>query len=80
MISVNIFASEDVSTILELYSEIALFWKLFGVGHMYINTFLFRMTDTVTSHNIDLSSKETLSMGNIFCHMTSFVRTNGCLQ
>jgi hypothetical protein len=28
--------------------------KRFGIGHMYIYTFLLRMTDTVTSQNIDL--------------------------
>jgi hypothetical protein len=49
-----------LSTILELYSEIALSWKPFGIGHMYIYTFLLRMTDTVTSHNIDLSSWDIL--------------------
>jgi hypothetical protein len=41
-------------------SEIALSRKPFGVGHMYIYTFLLRMTDTVTSQNIDLSSWDTL--------------------
>jgi hypothetical protein len=31
------------------------------IGHMYIyNTFLFRMTDTMTYQNIDLSSWDTL--------------------
>jgi hypothetical protein len=30
--------------------------KPFGIGHMYIYTFLLRMTDTVTSQNTDLSS------------------------
>jgi hypothetical protein len=39
-----------------LYSEIALSRKPFGIAHMYIHTFLLRMTDTVTSQNIDLSS------------------------
>jgi hypothetical protein len=38
-----------------LYSEIALSRKPFGIGHMYIYTFLLRMTDTMTSQNIDLS-------------------------
>jgi hypothetical protein len=37
-----------------LYSEIALSWKLFGIGHVYIYTFLLRMTNTVTSQRIDL--------------------------
>jgi hypothetical protein len=49
-----------LSTNLELYSEIALSRKPFGVGHMYIYTFLLRMTDTMTSQNIDLSSWDIL--------------------
>jgi hypothetical protein len=40
----------------EVYSEIALFRKLFGIGVVYIYTFLFRMTDIMTFQNIDLSS------------------------
>jgi hypothetical protein len=43
-----------------LYSEIALSWKPFGIGHMQIHTFLLRMTDTMTSQNIDISSWDTL--------------------
>jgi hypothetical protein len=43
-----------------LYSEIALSRKPLGIGHVYIYTFLFRMTDTMTSQNIDLSSRDTL--------------------
>jgi hypothetical protein len=43
-----------------LYSEIALSRKLFGIGHMYIYTFLLRMTDTMTSQNTDLSSWDIL--------------------
>jgi hypothetical protein len=39
-----------------LYGEVALYQKPFGIGYMYIYTFLLRMTDTVTSQNIDLSS------------------------
>jgi hypothetical protein len=39
-----------------LYSEIAVSRKPFRIGHMYIYTFLFRMTDTMTSQNIDVSS------------------------
>jgi hypothetical protein len=39
-----------------LSGEIALSRKPFGIGHMYIYTFLLRMTDTMTSQNIDLSS------------------------
>jgi hypothetical protein len=38
---------------LELYSEIALSRKPFGIGHMYICIALLRMTDTMTSQNID---------------------------
>jgi hypothetical protein len=40
-----------------LYSE---FRKPFGIGYMYIYTFLLRMTDTVTSQNIGLSSWGTM--------------------
>jgi hypothetical protein len=43
-----------------LYSEIAVSWKLFGIGHMYTYTFLPRMTDTVISQNINLSSWDIL--------------------
>jgi hypothetical protein len=43
-------------TILELYSEITLYSEIW---HMYIYTFLLRMTDTMTSQNIDLSSWDT---------------------
>jgi ABC-type polysaccharide/polyol phosphate export permease len=39
-----------------LYSERALSRKPFGIGLMCISTFLFRMTDTMTSQNIDLFS------------------------
>jgi hypothetical protein len=39
-----------------LYSEIALPRNPFGIGHMYIYTFFLRMTDTITSQNIGLSS------------------------
>jgi hypothetical protein len=35
-----------------LYSEIVLSWKLFGIGHMHTYTFLFRVTNTVTSTQI----------------------------
>jgi hypothetical protein len=38
-----------LTTILELYSEISLSRKMFGIGHMYIHTFLLRMTVTMTS-------------------------------
>jgi hypothetical protein len=43
-----------------LYSETALSGKPFGIGHMYVYTFLRRMTNTITSHNIDISSWDTL--------------------
>jgi hypothetical protein len=43
-----------------VYSELALSRKPFGIGHMYIYNFLLRMTDTVTSQNIDLSSWDIL--------------------
>jgi hypothetical protein len=43
-----------------LYSEIAVSRKPFGIGHMYTYTFMLRMTDTMTSQNIDLSSWDTL--------------------
>jgi hypothetical protein len=39
----------------------AKYQKLFRIGHMFINIFL-RMTDTITSQNIDLSSWDTLYM------------------
>jgi hypothetical protein len=42
------------------YSEIAPSRKPFGIGHMYIYIFFLRMTDTVTSQNIDLSSGDIL--------------------
>jgi hypothetical protein len=35
-----------------LYSEIALSRKPFGIGHVYIYTFLLRMADTMTSCGI----------------------------
>jgi hypothetical protein len=38
----------------------ALSRKPFGIGHMFISSFLFRMTDTITSQNIDLSSWDTM--------------------
>jgi hypothetical protein len=49
-----------LSRMLEMYSEIALFRKPFGIGYKYIYTFLLRITDTMTSQNIDLSSWDTL--------------------
>jgi alpha-mannosidase len=43
-----------------LYGEIALSRKPFGIEHMYIHNFFLRITDTVTSQNIDLSSWDIL--------------------
>jgi hypothetical protein len=43
-----------------LYSETALSRKPFGIGHMYIYTFLLRITDIVISQNADVSSCDTL--------------------
>jgi hypothetical protein len=34
--------------------------KPFGIGHMFIQIVLLRMTDTMTSQNIDLSSWNTV--------------------
>jgi hypothetical protein len=42
------------------YSVLAVSRKTFGIGHMYIYILSLRMTDTVTSQNIDLSSRVTL--------------------
>jgi hypothetical protein len=43
-----------------LHSEIALSRKPFGIWHMYIYILLLRMTDNMTSKNIDLSSWDTV--------------------
>jgi hypothetical protein len=43
-----------------LYSEIAVPRKPFGIGYMYIYTFVLRMTDTVTTQNTGLLSWDTL--------------------
>jgi hypothetical protein len=45
---------------MEPKSEIAVSRKPFGIGHMYIHTFLLTMTDTMASQNIDISSWDTL--------------------
>jgi hypothetical protein len=42
-----------LSTIFELYSEIALSRKPLGIRHMHIYIFLLRRTNTITSQNID---------------------------
>jgi hypothetical protein len=43
-----------------LYSEISVSRKSFEIGHMYIYTFLLRMTGTMTSQNVDFSSWDTV--------------------
>jgi hypothetical protein len=43
-----------------VYIQMALSLKPFGIGHVHIKFFLLRMTDTMTSQNIDLSSWDTL--------------------
>jgi hypothetical protein len=48
-----------------MYIEKALTKKLFGIGHMYTYNFLLRMTDIMTSQNIDLSSWDTPYMAQI---------------
>jgi hypothetical protein len=60
-----------------LYSEIALSRKQFGIGHMYIYTFLLRMTDTVTSQNIDLSSLALCIVRDTDCLVISTKKSNG---
>jgi hypothetical protein len=47
-----------------LYNEIALSRKAFGIGYMYIYTFLLRLTETMTSQNIDLFSWEPRTTSN----------------
>jgi hypothetical protein len=43
-----------------LYSEIALSREHFGIRHMYVYSFLLRMTDTMTCQSTVLSSWDTL--------------------
>jgi hypothetical protein len=45
-------------------TKIALSRKPFGIGHMFIQSFLLRMTDTMTSQNTDLSSWDILYTSN----------------
>jgi hypothetical protein len=45
-----------LSTILKLYSEVALSWKPYGIRRMYSYNFVLRMTHTVTFQNISPSS------------------------
>jgi hypothetical protein len=54
-----------------LYSQTALTRKPFGIGHMFIQTFLLRMTDTVTFQNIDLSSWDTLYTLQVVCALVT---------
>jgi hypothetical protein len=68
-----------LSTILELYSEIALSRKPFGIRHMHIYTFLLRMTDTMPSQNIDLSSWDTLYIRQILTEQYGADNENKCL-
>jgi hypothetical protein len=44
-------------------TKMALSWKPFGIVHMFVWSFLIRMTDTMTSQNIVLSSWDTLYNG-----------------
>jgi hypothetical protein len=48
-----------------LCSEVALFRKPFGIGHMYIYNFLLRMADTMTFQNINLSFGDTLYIWSV---------------
>jgi hypothetical protein len=52
-------------------NTIGLSRKPFGIGHMHIYTFLLRMTDTMTSQNIDLSSWDTLYNSIYVCSCKS---------
>jgi hypothetical protein len=58
-----------------LYSETALSWKPFGIGRMYIYISLLRMTDTISSQNIDLSPWETLYI--VTCRFVRVMRMRG---
>ena len=67
----------SLSTILQLYSEIAVSLKPFAIGNMYMYTVLLRMADIVTSQNIDISSWNTLYN---WCglQIVSFVPATNC--
>jgi hypothetical protein len=54
------FCSSVQCTVYLLYSEVALSQKPFGIGHMYMYTILLRMTDTMASQNIHISSWDTV--------------------
>jgi hypothetical protein len=62
-----------------LYSEIALSRKPFGLGHLYIYTFLLRITDIMTSQNIDLSSWDILYMA-FHVHFETYLAKYQMLQ
>jgi hypothetical protein len=56
-----------------LYSQMALSRKTFGIGHMFKKSFLLRMTDTMTSQNIDLSSWDTLYINKPYVEFLRFI-------
>jgi hypothetical protein len=58
--SVGYFLDISLSTMLQLDSEMDLSWKIFGIGHTDIYTFLLRMTDSMISQNTDIPSWDTL--------------------
>jgi hypothetical protein len=51
------------------YSEIALSRKPSGIGHVYVDNFLLRMTSIMTSQNTDPSSCSTLYIGKVHLHL-----------
>jgi hypothetical protein len=60
-------------------TKMSLSRKPFGIGHMFIESFLLRMTDTMTSQNIVLSSWDTLYFQKKNCRKnqnTHFVFSN----
>jgi hypothetical protein len=58
----NFAARVKTWRIARLYSKTAPYRKPFGIGRMYIYTFLLRMTDNMTFHIIDLFSWDILFM------------------
>jgi hypothetical protein len=52
-----------------LYSELAVSREPFGIGYMYIYNFLHRMTDNMTSQNINISSWVILYTYDIYSYM-----------
>jgi hypothetical protein len=61
-----------------LYCEIAVSRKSFGIGHTCIYTILLRMTDTMISQNIDLSSCDTLQILLWFMFVVLLKRSYEC--